>query len=236
MFLTSPCHVELGTGWKIHRAVACRWGFIVRPDGVSSMNTTTENTEAGSRDRGRLVTVFGGTGFLGRRIVRHLLDRGFAVRAASRHPDRVQSLFKSDGPVPQAVAADAHDDASLASALAGAYGAVNAISLYVEHGRETFHAVHIDAAARIAGCAREAGVERLVHVSGIGADASSSSPYIRARGRGELAVTTAFAGAIVVRPAVMFGPDDVFLTSLAKLVRTVPLYPGRKAQPCGIVR
>jgi nucleoside-diphosphate-sugar epimerase len=61
------------------------------------MNTTTENTEAGSRDRGRLVTVFGGTGFLGRRLVRHLLDRGFVVRAASRHPDRVQSLFKSDG-------------------------------------------------------------------------------------------------------------------------------------------
>jgi uncharacterized protein YbjT (DUF2867 family) len=173
----------------------------------------------------RLVTVFGGTGFLGRRIVRHLLGRGFAVRVAARHPERVQAVFRSDQQVPLAVAADVHDEAAGAAALAGAHGAVNAVSLYVETGRENFDTVHVDGAARLARHAREAGVERLVHVSGIGADPESTSPYIRARGRGELAVTQAFDGVTLVRPAVMFGPDDAFLTRLVKLVQTLPVYP-----------
>ena len=113
----------------------------------------------------------------------------------------------------------------MAAALAGAFGAVNAVSLYVEHGRESFDAVHVEGAARLARHAREAGVERLVHVSGIGADPGSAAPYIRARGRGELAVTEAFGAATLIRPAVMFGPDDAFLTRLVKLVRTLPVYP-----------
>jgi len=157
--------------------------------------------------------------------VRHLLGRGFAVRVAVRHPERVRAVFSSDEPVPQAVAADLHDEAAVAAALAGAHGAVNAVSLYVEHGRDSFDAVHVEGAARLARHAREAGVERLVHVSGIGADPGSAAPYIRARGRGELAVTEAFGAATLVRPAVMFGPDDAFLTRLVKLVRTLPVYP-----------
>src|SRR4051812_3720857 len=123
------------------------------------------------------------------------------------------------------VAADVHDEAAVAAALAGAFGAVNAVSLYVEHGRESFDAVHVEGAARLARHAREAGVERLVHVSGIGADPGSAAPYIRARGRGELAVTEAFGAATLIRPAVMFGPDDAFLTRLVKLVWTLPVYP-----------
>ena len=95
-----------------------------------------EDVDPGTPERRRLVTVFGGTGFLGRRIVRHLLGRGFAVRVAARHPERVQAVFPSDEPVPQAVAADLHDEAAVAAALAGAHGAVNAVSLYVEHGRD----------------------------------------------------------------------------------------------------
>src|SRR4051812_26715191 len=134
----------------------------------------------------RLVTVFGGTGFLGRRIVRHLLGRGFAVRVAARHPERVRAVFRPDQPVPLAVAADVRDEAAVAAALAGAFGAVNAVSLYVETGRTSFDAVHVDGAARLARLARKAGVERLVHVSGIGADPASPAPYIRTRGRGEL--------------------------------------------------
>jgi uncharacterized protein YbjT (DUF2867 family) len=169
--------------------------------------------------------VFGGTGFLGRRIVRHLLGRGFAVRVAARHPERVRAAFPADEPVPEAVAADLHDEAAVAAALAGAHGAVNAVSLYVETGRTSFEAVHVDGAARLARHAREAGVERLVHVSGIGSDPDSTAPYIRARGRGELAVTEAFGAATLVRPSVMFGPDDAFLTRLVKLVRTLPVYP-----------
>src|SRR5213592_591474 len=174
---------------------------------------------------GRTVTVFGGTGFLGRRIVRHLRSRGFPVRIASRHPDRGHRLFGPDDPQLQSVGANINDERSVADALAGAYGVVNAVSLYVEHGQQTFHSVHVESAQRIAAQAHRAGVERLVHVSGIGADAASPSRYIRKRGEGELAVRAAFVDALFVRPAVMFGPDDAFLTSIVNLLRQLPIYP-----------
>jgi NADH dehydrogenase len=174
---------------------------------------------------GRTVTVFGGTGFLGRRIVRHLRYREFPVRIASRHPDRGHRQFGLDDPQLQSVEANIHDERSVADALAGAYAAVNAVSLYVEHGQDTFHSVHVEAAQRIAAQAHRAGVVRLVHVSGIGADAASPSRYIRKRGEGELAVRAAFADALFVRPAVMFGPDDALLTTLLKLLRRLPIYP-----------
>jgi uncharacterized protein YbjT (DUF2867 family) len=174
---------------------------------------------------GHTVTVFGGTGFLGRRIVRHLRDRGFPVRIASRHPDRGHRLFGPDDPQLQSVEANVHDERSVADALGGSYGVVNAVSLYVEHGQETFHSVHVDSAQRVAAQARRAGVERLIHISGIGADAASQSLYIRKRGEGELAVRAAFLDAIFVRPAVIFGPDDAFLTVMLKLLRRLPIYP-----------
>jgi len=174
---------------------------------------------------GRTVTVFGGTGFLGRRIVRHLRYREFSVRIASRHPDRGHGLFGPDDPQLQSVEADVHDERSVADVLAGAYGVANAVSLYLERGQETFHSVHVEAAQRVAAQAQRAGVERLVHVSGIGADRASPSRYIRKRGEGELAVRTAFADALFVRPAVIFGPDDAFLTTILKLLRQLPIYP-----------
>src|SRR6202790_3062420 len=165
----------------------------------------------------RIVTVFGGNGFLGRRIVRHLRSRGFPVRTVSRHPDRGQKLFGPDDPQLQSVRANIHDERSVADALAGAYGVVNAVSLYVEHGQETFHSVHVESAQRVATQAHRGGVERLVHVSGIGADVTSPSRYIRKRGEGERAVRAEFADAFIVRPAVMFGPDDAFLSTILKL-------------------
>ena len=174
---------------------------------------------------GRTVTVFGGTGFLGRRIVRHLRYREFPVRIASRHPDRGHRQFGPDDPQLQFLEANIQDERSVADALAGAYGVVNAVSLYVEHGLETFHSVHVESAQRVAAQAHRAGVERLVHVSGIGADAASPSRYIRKRGEGELAVRAAFNDALFVRPAVMFGPDDAFLTTILKLLRQLPIYP-----------
>src|SRR5437660_4203905 len=174
---------------------------------------------------GCTVTVFGGTGFLGRRIVRHLRSRDFPVRIASRHPDRGYRQFDPDDPQLQSIGANIHDERSVADALAGAYGAVNAVSLYLERGQETFHSVHVESARRVAAQAHRAGVERLVHVSGIGADAASPSRYIRKRGEGELAVRAAFADALFVRPAVMFGPDDAFLTTLLRLLRQLPIYP-----------
>jgi uncharacterized protein YbjT (DUF2867 family) len=173
----------------------------------------------------RVVTVFGGTGFLGRRVVEHLRKHDFSVRIASRHPNRSRALFGSDDPQLQSVAADIHDQRAVADALAGAYGVVNAVSLYVEQGRSTFHSVHVEAARGVAARAQRNGVERLVQVSGIGADAASPSLYIRKRGEGELAVRAAFADAILMRPAVMFGPGDVFLTTVLALLRSLPIYP-----------
>jgi len=170
----------------------------------------------------RIVTVFGGTGFLGRRIVRRLSGQGFSPRVASRHPERLSAFGDS---MLQSIRADIHDGQAVAAAVAGAYAVVNAVSLYRERGAETFQAVHVEAAGRLARQARRAGVERFVQISGIGADPASRSLYIRKRGEGERAVQAAFANAIMVRPAVMFGPDDAFLTTLVKLLKRLPAYP-----------
>jgi NADH dehydrogenase len=173
----------------------------------------------------RIVAVFGGTGFLGRRVVRHLRKRGFSVRIASRYPDRGAGLFALDDSQLQSVEADINDEQSVARAVAGANAVVNAVSLYVEHGTETFNSLHVECAQRLATQACQAGVERLVHVSGIGADAASPSLYVRKRGEGELAVRAAFPDALLIRPAVMFGPDDSFLTIIITLLERLPIYP-----------
>jgi uncharacterized protein YbjT (DUF2867 family) len=171
-------------------------------------------------DRGMsCVTMFGGSGFVGRRVARQLRESGTTVRIVSRHRGQAE-----DDGIEQ-IAADAHDQRSVEAAVAGADGVVNAISLYVEHGSDTFHSVHVEAAAKIARAARQAGIGRLVHISGIGADTASPSPYIRSRGEGEAAVQTAFPGAVIVRPAVMFAPDDAFLTTILRLLRSLPAYP-----------
>jgi uncharacterized protein YbjT (DUF2867 family) len=173
----------------------------------------------------RVVTVFGGTGFLGRRVVEHLREHGFFVRIASRHPDRARALFGPDGSQFQSLEADIHDGQAVADALGGAHGVVNAVSLYVERQGETFHSVHVEAARRLAARAQQDRVERLVQVSGIGADTGSPSLYIRKRGEGELSVRAAFPKAVVVRPSVMFGPDDAFLTPIVALLRKLPVFP-----------
>jgi len=173
----------------------------------------------------RVVTVFGGTGFLGRRVVEHLREHGFFVRIVSRHRNRSRELFGPDGSQFQSLEADIHDPKAIAEALAGAHGVVNAVSLYVERQGETFHSVHVEAARRLAARAQQDRVERLVQVSGIGADAASPSLYIRKRGEGELSVRAAFPNAVVVRPAVMFGPNDAFLAPILALLRKLPVFP-----------
>ncbi len=173
----------------------------------------------------RVVTVFGGTGFLGRSIVRHLCVEGFYVRVASRHPDRSHALLGPDTPQLRSIKTDVRDASSVADALADTYGAVNAVSLYLERGQDTFHSVHVESARRVAAQAQRGGVKRLIHVSGIGADPRSQSLYIRKRGEGELAVREAFADAVLIRPAVMFGPNDAFLTPILKLLKRLPFFP-----------
>jgi len=173
----------------------------------------------------RLVTVFGGTGFLGQRIVRRLREQDVSVRVASRNPDRGRALFGADDERLHSIMADVNDERSVADAVSGSDAVVNAVSLYVEHGTETFQSVHVQCARRVAAQAQRAAVARFVHVSGIGADAASPSPYIRSRGEGESVVRAAFPTAIVVRPAVMFAEDDAFLTTIVGLLRRLPAYP-----------
>ena len=173
----------------------------------------------------RKVTVFGGTGFLGRRVVQHLMNQGFHVRVALRHPERVAQVFRNRSTELEVVGADVSNDGSVISAVAGSFAVVNAVSLYVERGNDTFRSVHVEAAARVAKYSRELGVQRLAHVSGIGADAQSHSSYIRSRGEGESAVRAAFSKATIIRPAVMFGPDDAFLIQLMKMLRMLPVFP-----------
>ena len=174
--------------------------------------------------RDRVVTVFGGTGFLGRSIVRHLCVEGFYVRVASRHPDRSHALVGPDTQQLRSIKADVRDARSVADALADTYGAVNAVSLYLERAQDTFHSVRVESAQRVAAQAQQKGVKRFVHVSGIGADPHSPSLYIRKRGEGELAVREAFPDTILIRPAVMFGPNDAFLTPILKLLKRLPLF------------
>lgn len=187
---------------------------------------------------GRRIAVFGGTGFLGRRVVRHLLAHGFTARVAARHPERGAALFGGQAAL-ECVRADVGDDASAAAALTDVWGVVNAVSLYVERGDLTFQAVHVAAAERVAAAARRAGVARLVHVSGIGADPHSRSKYIRSRAEGEEAVRHAFPGATIIRPSAMMGPDDALITGLAAMLGRFPVFPmfgfGRtKLQPAHV--
>ena len=170
---------------------------------------------------GRIVTVFGGTGFLGRHLVRSLRANDFTVRVASRHPDKAEHGDRKIQPI----RADIRNPIAVEAALVNAWGVVNAVSLYVEQGSDTFHSIHVNAARTMAQAACEAGVERLIQVSGIGADTASASLYVRKRAEGEHAVRSAFPGAVIVRPAVMFGTDGGFVTTVLDLMRKLPAYP-----------
>lgn len=185
----------------------------------------------------QLITVFGGTGFLGQAIVRELVDAGQRVRIAARRP--AMPLPTEGSEAIELVRADIRDSRSVKAAIAGADSVVNAVSLYVERPGASFETIHVEGAARLAALARQAGIERLVHISGIGARTDSSSSYVRARARGESAVLEALPGAILVRLSVLFGPDDAFLTALAGLTRlpAIPLF-GRgdtRLQPVHVV-
>ena len=148
------------------------------------------------------VVVFGGAGFFGRRLVHHLTAEGMTVRVAVRHPDPARIELQSiDFDRVTVVPADVRDQASVAAAIAGADAVVNTVSAYVEKGGVTFEAVHVQGAQTVARETIAAAVPRLVLVSGIGADADSGSPYIRARGRGEQVVQQTFPEATIVRPA-----------------------------------
>lgn len=185
----------------------------------------------------RPIVVFGGSGFLGDALVRELVEAGRPTRLVARHP--VWPSWAESGDPLALVAADIRHEEEVAAALKGAAAVVNAVSLYVESRDLGFEAIHVEGAGRLARLAREAGIDRLVQLSGIGVEDSSPSAYVRARARGERAVLAAMPRAIIVRPSVLFGPDDAFLGGLARLVRlpAIPLF-GRgetRLQPVHVI-
>lgn len=174
----------------------------------------------------RIVTVFGGSGFIGRYVVRRLAAAGWIVRVAVRDPEAAAFLKVAGDPgqvVP--LAADVTDEASVARATEGVDAAVNMIGILYERGRRTFQRMHVDAAGGVARAARAAGARRMVQMSAIGSDADSPAAYGRTKAAGEKAVAEAFPGATVLRPSVVFGPEDDFLNRFAQMARIMPVLP-----------
>ncbi|MBT3359796.1 MAG: complex I NDUFA9 subunit family protein [Rhodospirillales bacterium] len=174
----------------------------------------------------RVVTVFGGSGFLGRHLVKRLATEGYIVRVAVC--DIETALFlKTAGGVGQVVPLQAnicHAD-SVAAAVQDADAVVNLVGILSEWGKRTFEKIHVEGAANVAKAAAEAGVKRLVQISAIGADVESPSAYARTKAAGEEAARAAFSGATIVRPSVVFGPEDKFFNTFAAISQITPILP-----------
>jgi len=173
-----------------------------------------------------LVTVFGGSGFIGRHLVRALARRGYRVRVAVRRPDLAGFLMTA-GAVGQihAVQANLRYPDSVAAAVEDAEAVVNLVGLLHESGRNTFDAVHAFGAGAVARAARSAGAEVLVQMSAIGADERSPGAYGRTKAEGERVVRSEFPEAVVTRPSIVFGPDDSFFNRFAGMARISPVLP-----------
>jgi uncharacterized protein YbjT (DUF2867 family) len=175
---------------------------------------------------GGLATIFGGPGFVGRYATRELASRGWRIRAASRRPDLAGHL-QPMGAVGQihGVQANLRYPASVARAVEGADAVVNAVGVLAPSGKQSFESLHVDGPRAIAKAAREAGASRLVHVSAIGADAKSSANYARTKAKGEQAVLEEFPEAIILRPSIVFGPEDEFFNRFAGMAQVSPVLP-----------
>lgn len=177
-------------------------------------------------ENGKLATVFGGSGFVGRHIVWSLARKGYRVRAAVRRPD-LAGYLQPMGVVGQIfpVQANLRFPDSVARAVEGADVVVNAVGVLSPTGAQTFDAIHTEGAGHVARAAREAGAQRLVHISAIGADKASPAKYAQTKALGEDATFAAFAQAIVLRPSIVFGQEDEFFNRFAALARISPFLP-----------
>lgn len=173
----------------------------------------------------KLVTVFGGSGFLGRHTVRALAKAGWRIKIATRHPGK-GFFLRPLGSVGQIdfVKCDVADAESVAAAVMGAQAVINLTGILFPSG-QTFQDVQADGAENIAKAVAAAGVTSLVHVSAIGADAESASEYARTKAAGEQAVRDAFPGAVILRPSIVFGPEDGFFNKFAAMARMLPVLP-----------
>ena len=179
----------------------------------------------------KLVTIYGGSGFVGRRIAQQMARRGWRVRIAVRRPD--EALFtRTYGAVGQVqpVLCNIRDDLSVRAAMAGADAVVNCVNILAPKGQSTFKTVFEEGADRIARLSAEMGVARIVHVSGLGVDPESDSTYIAGKARGESAVLKHRPDAMILRPSVIFGPEDNFYNRFAAMTRLGPVLPVIGAQ------
>ena len=174
----------------------------------------------------KLVTIFGGSGFVGRYIVRRMAKEGWRVRVAVRDPN-LAMFVKPYGVVGQVepLFCNIRDDASVRAVTRGADAVVNCVGILDETGKNTFDAVQSDGAARIARIAAEEGVAQMVHISAIGASATSASLYAKTKAAGEAAVLAAFPGAMILRPSFIFGSEDQFFNRFAGMSRFGPVLP-----------
>lgn len=175
---------------------------------------------------GSLVTVLGGSGFVGRHVVRALAADGWRIRAATRRPDLAGHL-QPMGAVGQihAVQANLRFPDSVRRAVEGADAVVNLVGILYKTGSQTFHAVHVAGARAAAKAAKEAGAKRFVHVSAIGADRKSWGKYGRTKAAGEAAVLAEFPEAVIMRPSLVFGPEDQLFNRFAAMARLSPFLP-----------
>jgi NADH dehydrogenase len=173
----------------------------------------------------KLITIYGGSGFLGRHVVRALAKRGYRIRNAVRRPDLAGHL-QPLGRVGQihSVQANLRDQASVERAALGADVLINLVGILFERGKQRFEAVHAKGADYVASAARNQG-SALVHVSALGADANSSSVYAQTKAEGERVALAAVPSAIIVRPSIMFGPEDEFFNRFAAIARMSPMLP-----------
>jgi uncharacterized protein YbjT (DUF2867 family) len=190
------------------------------------MMTVNEKDVQPALQPGDLVTVFGGSGFVGRHLVRTLAQKGYRVRVAVRRPN--EALFlRPMGEVGQVqpVQANVRDQASCAAAMAGASAVINLVGVLYEAGAQKFDAIHEVASKSLASLAADAGVARFVQMSAIGADAEAKSLYAQSKAGGEAGALEHFPSATIVRPSIVFGPEDQFFNKFATLARVAPALP-----------
>lgn len=175
---------------------------------------------------GKLATVFGGSGFLGRHVVRELAKRGWRVRVAVRRPHLAQFLrpMGAVGQI-QLKQCNVRHRGSIEEAVKGADAVVNLVGILAQSGKQRFDAVQAGGAAAIAEAAAEAGIKALAHVSAIGADPDSDSDYARTKGEGERAARDAVETATILRPSIVFGPEDAFFNKFAEMATSTPFTP-----------
>src|SRR6267154_4759484 len=170
------------------------------------------------------VTVFGGTGFIGRHLVPLLLRSGATVRLAVRYPGRVR-MTTEPAQAPELIQADVLDDVAVDAAIAGADALVNLAGIQTETNTQTYRAIHVEGARRVALAAQRHGVTRLIHISALGSGMTSPAISDRTKAEGEQAVRAVFPQATIVRPSLVFGEDDHFFNRFTAMIRSSPALP-----------